>query len=108
MLALTTPSAAANDALAFARCAGVADAVFEFDLNAGDAEFLDDFANEAHIFMSLARRAGTESPAILHLARRDGYQALSSGKLSDDDTHTEVQACSDLRQQLQRDGAFKE
>ncbi|MEM1160464.1 MAG: hypothetical protein AAGJ28_05985 [Pseudomonadota bacterium] len=107
-MVVSAPPANAETAETYARCAGVADSVFDFDLKAGDAELLDDIANEAHIFMVLARKEGTNSAASLHIQRRDSHRAISTGKLSGDDVQTELQACSDLREALERRGAFTE
>ena len=99
----------ATDPMEYARCAGVADAAFDQYRRDGETEYLDDRADEAHIFMALARRAdhGRRS-AALHLARNDGRKAMLREGATDDDLHTEVQWCSDLRQQLGRQGAFVE
>ena len=99
----------ADSAKDMAFCAGVTDATFEFDRKAGDAEFLDEFADQAHIFMTLARRERDRpTSAVLHEERRKGREALSRPDLSDDDAHTLVQACSDLHQKLIRDGKWVE
>jgi len=98
-----------TDPMEYARCAGVADARFEQQRRDGETEYLDGTADEAHIFMVLARRLdqGRRS-AALHLARSDGHKAMLRQGATDDDLHTEVQWCSDLRQQLDRQGAFVE
>ncbi len=109
LLALIAAPAWADDARELAYCSGVADHTFDSDRAAGDAEYLDEYADQAHIFMTLARRtAGRPSAAVLHEERRRGKEALSRPGLSDDDLHTIVQGCSDLHQQLMRNGLFRE
>ena len=91
-----------------ARCAGVYDSMFAGDWEAGDAEFLDEYASTAHIFFSLARAvSGGEQAATLHILRT-GTKAQVDSLPNPDAKHVFVQACSDLHQAIVRQGRFKD
>ena len=91
-----------------AQCAGVWDAMFAFDLAAADAEYLDQYAEQAHIFYVLARQAmNGEQGAALHIARQQAKAELER-ETDDDEIHGTIQACSDLHQHLMREGKFTE
>ena len=93
--------AAAIGPLDLARCAGVADAIFDdYEANQ-ETHLLDDLAFEAHVFFALAwDRADGNDVGLLHAARRDARAATFADGRTDDDVHTDVQACSDLRQAM--------
>ena len=91
-----------------AQCAGVWDAMFAFDHAAADAEYLDQYAEQAHIFYVLARHAARgEQSAVLHIARQQAKAELER-ETDDDEIHGTIQACSDLHQHLMREGKFTE
>ena len=82
--------------------------MFAFDQAAADAEFLDAYADQAHIFYVLARHAANgEQSAALHIVRQQAKADLEQ-KTNDDEIHVIIQACSDLHQQLMREGKFTE
>ena len=107
--ALTLPAQAQEATpTELAQCAGVWDAMFAFDHAAADAEYLDKYAEQAHIFYVLARHAakGGQS-AALHIARQQARADLEA-ETNDDEIHGTIQACSDLHQHLIREGRFIE
>jgi len=112
-LAFAAPGVAA-EATQLAGCAGVADAAFDRYHSESDTEYLDNLADEAYIFFALARHSASgELSAELHLDRLYARRELARLMLlddmaSEDDAHTLVQACSDLRQALAREGEFNE
>ena len=108
LLAPAPASAQTEGTALLAHCAGIADAAFGAALSRDDRADMDYFADEAHIFMVLARRAGGMAPGTLHQLRVEGAAQLFHDGATDDSIHALIQECSDLRQQLAREGRFVE
>ena len=113
VLLLTLSSGTANaqmtGATLYAHCAGIADAAFGGALSRDDREEMEYFAEEAHIFMVLARRyRGNTAAGTLKQLRVEGAAQLFHDAATDDSIHAMVQECSDARQALMRDGKCRE
>lgn len=102
-------AAGLNGARLHAHCAGIADAAFGGALSRDNREEMDYFADEAHIFMALARRGrGSVPVGILQQLRVEGAAQLFHDDATDDSIHALMQECSDARQALMRAGTWRE
>ena len=107
-LSMTPASAQMKGALLYAHCAGIADAAFGGALSRDDHFEMDYFADEAHIFMVLARQDRGDVPVrTLKQLRVEGAAQLFHENATDDSIHAMVQECSDTRQALGREGRWQ-